>query len=255
MHDLLPELYSLMLKNRFDPKKDKRNVLVDSRKIQEMNSFLGVKENETIGVFYDALGFLSRELPTGTVTEVDEGAYAALRGCRELKGVEGRRFTKVLVMVHPGLDKKQLWKFLEFAEKKAYYLLPQELYLEVTAEPVFLDYSPLAVMFQGLSRRKRELPVKQDSFHPRPPARKVLVEFELSKNQLKGKESAFQAFLERVFKYKNKDLEKALSLAFKERRKGELAGKVERLGLAGKKVFQTEVIEFAGLFNALQLGL
>ena len=260
LQDLLPKLYSLMLKHKFTPERQKRFTLIDSKAVQLVSEIVKPSKNDTICLFYDGPCFLADSLKKSKLVLVEEEPFTSMLS-KEFTGIEVRNARGFHI---PKGCKVVLSDFKKFSDEEWCEALSKaktvtvtcsdDDYFKLTAEPVLVDYSPLTVATQTLAFIEEEVTLQQNDFHPRPPSpRKVLRFKTVAKNPVKGRELEFLAFLKKVFKYKNKNAAKALRLSLPEMPEPKARKLVEGLGLDEAKVFQVEVDEFVDLFNSLPL--
>ncbi|MFH0715091.1 MAG: 16S rRNA (adenine(1518)-N(6)/adenine(1519)-N(6))-dimethyltransferase RsmA [Candidatus Diapherotrites archaeon] len=267
---LLGKLNELQQQYRFAPsKKFSQNFLTDETILARIVESAELSAKDTVLEIGAGVGFLTNALAPHCkkviAVEFDEHLFDALeselpsnailvRG--DILSVKLPAFDKIVSTPPYDISSALMHKLFRWKFKSAVLVFQLEFAEKLSAAPGFHNYNAISVLSQYYFEISLLFTVMAGSFFPPPGSDSSCLQLIRKKPSGRAKnDEKFELFVEQIFRFKNKNVEKALKIARpfleKEMKLKSPEKVLEELELQGKKVYQLDIPELVQLFNAL----
>lgn len=265
--DLFQRLKQMMIQYRFRPKhKLGQNFMVNEKVFEKMVESVEISKKDVVLEIGGGTGFLSEKILEKNpkklvIVEKDESLFSVLeqrfgneKNVELILGdaleidYEKFKVTKICASPPYYISSDLMFKLLPLNFDKAALLFQHEFVEKLVAEAGFLEYNVLSVITNYFCLPSLLMKVPRKSFYPVPKSESsvVFLQKEYRFDEVEDEE-AFVEFVKEVFRYKNKNLKRAMQkLDFESKDEA-----LEELEIGEEKVSKVEVEDFVELFNLL----
>ncbi len=270
--DLFSELTGLMAKYSFSPnRKLGQHFIISEEILQRIIKEAELKKTDSVLEIGSGTGFLTREIQKQCnvkAFEIDENLCELLKQelgeknleieCGDFLEAELPKFNKVVSLPPYSISAKIMQRLFDCEFDLGLIVFQREFVQKLVAFPGFEEYNANSVLTQYYYALTIVCKVSKNSFFPKPESDSVLLKLESKKRFGKAKdEKLFQRFVREIFRYGNKNIEKALKLSFPFLKKElgtsekDFLKKIENIKIKEKKVNVLEVEDIVQIFNGL----
>ncbi|PIU21254.1 MAG: hypothetical protein COT15_03205 [Candidatus Diapherotrites archaeon CG08_land_8_20_14_0_20_34_12] len=266
--ELFKELTDLINKFHISHYENRQFFITDSELIKKIAEELNVSEKDSV-LIVGTNPFLMRTLQNAKkifVFEEEENLQNMINAeklknvnlINDIEGIQKQNFGKILIL--KSIENEFIVELLKTKFKIGLLIAPISLSNRLTAFPGLTNYTQLPVIVQSYCNVEEKMKINSEVFFPKPQDQHVMIKL-IAKKTVRIEEKQhdlFYEFLKTIFRFKNKDLTKALGLCIQEMcknnkklNKEKILKNIGEIKVAKDKVYLLEVEDLGKIFNTL----
>ncbi|MEK6973312.1 MAG: rRNA adenine N-6-methyltransferase family protein [archaeon] len=266
--ELFKELTDLINRFHISHYENRQFFIIDSELIRNIAEELNVSKKDSV-LIVGTNPFLMRSLHNAKeifVFEEEENLQDLITAenirnltlIKDIKETKGQSFDRILILKN--IENEFIAELLKTKFKTGILIVPLSLSDRLTAFPGLTNYTQLPVLVQTYCNVEVKMKINSEVFFPKPQDQYVMIKLTAKKRvRIEEKQhDLFYDFLKTIFRFKNKDLTKALGLCIKEMcrkdkklNEEKLRGKIGEIKVKDNKVYLLEVEDLEKIFNTI----
>lgn len=266
--ELFKELTDLINKFHISHYENLQFFIIDSELIGKIAEEVSVSRKDSI-LIVGTNPFILRSLRNAKKISVFEGEenlqdlitaenLGNLALIKDIKEIKKQNFDKILILKNT--ENELIAELLKTKFRTGLLIVPISLSNRLTAFPGLTNYTQLPVIVQTYCDVEEKMKINSEVFFPKPQDQYVMIKLMAKKNVRIEEEQhdLFYEFLKTIFRFKNKDLTKALGLCIREMCRNnkkldneKLLKNIDKIKVAKDKIYLLEVEDLGKIFNTL----